>query len=133
MTKTKIYFDIYSEYDGEARGDLIIMVEKNKYTRYPALSGPHGKGSIEKGEYDVVSCYQLDKVTKNNPYKRDAFPWMAGLKPLFETERNNLAIHPEGNIHGTLGCIGILKNDLYAHADIHSLLRIEKIIRMKVI
>jgi len=137
MDKTKVFFDIYWQNDKEAKGDLIIDTSENDNEFhgkiYPAISGPWGNGHLEKGDYLIVSSINLDDITKNNPYKKDGFPWMAGLKPLFETERNNLAIHPDGNVRGSLGCIAITERDLYAYVDIYTLMRRYKQVKMKVV
>lgn len=37
--------------------------------------------------------------------------------PLFSTQRDNLALHPDGNKLGTLGCVGILDADTSAWSD----------------
>ena len=92
----------------QATGELKIIGED---LSFPALSGKWGKGYLPLGEYKISAPYRMDDVKKNIAYKRERFPWMAAIVPQFKTDRDNLAIHPDGNIEGTLGCIGLLNYD----------------------
>ena len=73
----------------------------------PAVSGPYGAGSAPQGMYEVRQPVAL-KAEGNQPYQDvDGFCWFAKIMPQFHTERTGLGIHPDGNVPGTLGCIGL--------------------------
>lgn len=75
-----------------------------------AKSGPFGKGALPPGQYTVEPAKDLDpKDERNKPY-RDKLgnAWFARLVPTFETFRAGFGVHPDGNVPGTEGCIGIV-------------------------
>ena len=74
---------------------------------YSAVSGPFKNGPLPIGEYKLSKLVKLNPHTSNKGFvvKKTAF-WIK-LYPQFETTRTGLGIHPDGNIPGTLGCIGI--------------------------
>ena len=76
---------------------------------WPAISGPHGKGQLPPGKYLIGEPIEIkSSAAKFNPYRdKIGFAWWCRLTPLFETDRTGFGIHPDGNIPGTLGCIGI--------------------------
>ena len=106
---------------------LYVEKQKNDYylTRgyimadghyFPCVSGKYGRGTIPLGEYEIKPVIELKDDGKSLAYKRDGKPWYAPLIPIGKCEdskgdRTGLAIHPDGNIEGTLGCIGITDND----------------------
>lgn len=84
---------------------------------------------MPKGEYKIDECYRLEPIKgKTEAYTGRDFPWVAKLKPQFETDRTGLLIHPDGNKEGTRGCIGILKkeNDTEVYTSIKNLLKTKK-------
>ena len=80
--------------------------------QFTALSGGYGKGALPEGKYIIESCYKLKDNGKQKAFKRDGKPWVAKLNPQFKTDRTNLLIHPDGNVEGTLGCIGVTEKDI---------------------
>ena len=76
---------------------------------YRAITGPHGKGALPVGQYEVGTRHAVvgsslsssfeDTVSKNR--------WFIPIKPQFFTHRDGFGIHPDGNIEGTKGCIGL--------------------------
>ena len=76
---------------------------------WPAISGPYGKGRLPAGQYFINEPVEIkSKAVKYNPYRdKTGFAWWCRLTQLFETGRSGFGIHPDGNISGTLGCIGI--------------------------
>ena len=117
-----MWFDIVEINDKTATGYLYIFRQDGLYSTYPAISGPHGKGYLPIGNYHVVSCFEKPDVPTNKAYKRYGIPWLAGIIPQFETDRNDLAVHPDGNVPGSLGCIGITDRDMLAKIEIEDLL-----------
>jgi hypothetical protein len=80
--------------------------------KYEAVSGPWGSGSLPKGEY-AVKVYD---VVVNSPEPGFTDPmtgqsWFIPIKPKFATLRSGLGIHPDGNVPGTEGCIGVKSPD----------------------
>lgn len=86
------------------------LVWDNK--KYRVLSGPWDRGVLPNGEYEVKKynvCvgdalgvgYAIGSNTR----------WTIPIKPKFLTDRDGLEIHPDGNIEGTRGCIGIIGDD----------------------
>lgn len=78
-----------------------------------ALSGEHGKGYLPNGLYDAPRNKLLDKPGEDS-YCDKSSPkncWFQVCEPTFETDRTDLGIHPDGNIVGTRGCIGITDDE----------------------
>jgi hypothetical protein len=82
--------------------------------RWPAVSGPWGRGHLETGSYTISNC---GIRTNNDSKKKKAMSdiagnfWSCNIKPNFHSSRKNLRIHPDGNVYGTEGCIGIRQAD----------------------
>lgn len=84
---------------------------------------------MPKGKYIIDKCYKLKPIKgKTESYTGKDFPWLARLTPQFETDRTSLLIHPDGNLQGTRGCIGISKieNDIEVYNSIAELLKVKK-------
>jgi hypothetical protein len=75
---------------------------------WTAVSGPWGNGPLPMGWYQ---CSNLRRRT-NSPMVRDGVGFSVDLDPLFPTTRTLLRIHPDGNVPGTLGCVGINDPDV---------------------
>jgi len=75
---------------------------------WTAVSGPWGNGPLPLGWYE---CTNLRSRTKT-AMVRDGVGFSVDLNPLFPTTRTLLRIHPDGNVPGTLGCIGITDPDV---------------------
>ncbi len=95
---------------------MLIQVDGsgNAINRWPAVSGPWGKGQLPKGEYTLSSPPVL--VPPSHP-KQSAYCdsvgncWWQPIEPNFQTGRTELGIHPDGNVPGTAGCIGASDKD----------------------
>lgn len=77
---------------------------------YEAVSGGWGNGELEVGLYNITSAIRPAEMYKRedkDAYSLFGIGWFASLTPLFQTTRTQLGIHPDGNVPGTLGCIGI--------------------------
>ena len=93
---------------GEGKLDVIEVGTNGKeYTRMSvdAVSGPFGNGSAPNGDYLVDNPRPRSEsgFTKDGVGSGFSFD----LKPKFDTKRQCLEIHPDGNGPGTLGCIGL--------------------------
>jgi hypothetical protein len=89
-----------------ASGTLIFLSENNILHETKAYSGAKlasekNNGALPEGEYKVVSMRYTDKES----FVYDGVGWIVGLIPQFETERFDLALHPDGGIEGSAGCI----------------------------
>lgn len=74
----------------------------------PAKSGPYGNGALPYGSYVARRSKMLDKVGQT-PYC-DAFGGIkhCWIQPFDDSYgRSELGIHPDGNVDGTEGCIGL--------------------------
>lgn len=83
------------------------------HRKRPALSGPYGRGKLPEGFYLIGRAVVIDPDDPaNRPYRdRSGLAWWCPLTPLFETDRDSFGIHPDGNIPGTMGCIGITDSE----------------------
>jgi hypothetical protein len=80
--------------------------------QWECISGKYGNGALPKGMYKITDCYKLKPIKgKTESYTGIEFPWIAKLTPSFKTDRKSLLIHPDGNLEGTRGCIGICKKE----------------------
>ena len=80
---------------------------------WPARSGPYGCGKLPAGKYIIKRPVVIkSEAAKFNSYRdKTGFAWWCRLTPCFKTERTGLGIHPDGNVPGTRGCIGITLDD----------------------
>lgn len=78
----------------------------------PAISGPHEKGSLPKGVYKAERNKLVDQSGPNNAYcdGKDKC-WFQAMNAPSTTDRNGFGIHPDGNVVGTEGCIGLTESD----------------------
>ena len=76
---------------------------------WPARSGPFGRGRIDPGKYRLGPVTAIDpNAVENEPFRDPCgLAWWCPLTPLFDTIRTGLGLHPDGNIPGTEGCVGI--------------------------
>jgi len=82
-------------------------------TEYHAVSGPYGNGPLPPGEY-VTSTTLAPNAGHYFPsgFRLDSgTAYGVKLEPQFPTSRGGLWIHPDGNVAGTLGCIGVAPQD----------------------
>ena len=98
------YF-IADESTEKTKKGFFLLNVNGIFVPFKAVSSEWGKGFLPAGMYDIVSCYTKEDNDSNKAFRREGFPWIAGLIPRFKTEHSNLAIHPDGNVPGTLGCI----------------------------
>ena len=82
-------------------------------THFRAISGPHGKGALPVGTYRIKTRYAVVGKALSNRYEDSVTlnRWFLPIEPQFLTPRDSFGIHPDGNIPGTLGCIGLASVD----------------------
>jgi len=96
--------------NAQADGNLSVSVQWGEGQEinvgsYDAISGPHGNGSLENGEYDVG---RVGPPRNPGPaYTDEGVAFTIDLDPTFNTGRTLLRIHPDGNTAGTAGCVGL--------------------------
>lgn len=77
---------------------------------WPAVSGPHGNGRLPEGMYTVEvhrRTEQSSSLGKGFIDRETGLGWFVPLSPDQHIGRTGLGIHPDGNVPGTLGCVGI--------------------------
>lgn len=82
-----------------------------EFTRayFDALSGTlYSKDCLPNGCY-ITNTFIYPR-SNNKAMIKDGIGYSINLSPLFETKRVNLRIHPDGNVFGTEGCIGLIGN-----------------------
>ncbi len=93
-------------------GELIWGAEK-----YNVVSGGHGNGALPDGLYTikirhaVVGTKGKMKPGLIDPKSKKGKGWFLPIEPKFKTKRNELGIHPDGNLPGTEGCVGLQGDD----------------------
>lgn len=96
---------------------MLILDDDSKTTSWEVISGRYGRGTIPLGIYKVNKPEILEDKKDFIAYKKEGFPWVCKLNPIGvcaddKGPRNGLYIHPDGNLEGTLGCIGIVSGDI---------------------
>jgi hypothetical protein len=82
---------------------------------YSAVSGPYGDGKLPTGNYAVKVREAVEGSTMTSPYCAGGVCFFIPIEPLFNAKgRTGFGIHPDGNVAGTKGCIGISSNDAKA-------------------
>lgn len=100
--------------DGLISGELIIP---ELDVRFPARSGPWGKGALPTGAYHMHKPVMLDPTNvKSGFVDGEGNAWWAKLAPKMDVAgRDGFGIHPDpdgtANVDGTAGCIGIVLHD----------------------
>lgn len=98
--------------------DLVFIRSKNKL-KWPAkglywraTTGPYGKGRLSKGMYTVARAEVTRYTAKiKTPYQDSTGKgFFLPIYPQFKSSRSGLGIHPDGNVPGTEGCIGLSSN-----------------------
>ena len=81
--------------------------------RWRARSGPYGNGPLPAGFYEIGTAFEVEPPEQEKGAYQDVagLAWFCRLRAKFATERTGLGIHPDGNIPGTRGCIGLTDED----------------------
>ena len=108
---TDVRFYIEDDDNNMASGSLCVNTQFSETLVFDALSGPYGLGALPEGRYTIQKPYKLSDNGQVDAYMGEFYAWVAPLTPEFKTERDGLLIHPDGNMKGTKGCIGIVKDD----------------------
>ena len=107
MTRFSFFRDIVPPGGYKNDSQILMLYYPDGVVSFPALSGPHGKGPLPEGWYRPGPLIELNPETCNPGFSVGKIAFWIRLYPQFETDRTGLGIHPDGNIKGTLGCIGI--------------------------
>lgn len=79
---------------------------------YKAVSGPHGDGALPTGGYNIKIRHAVEGSGLASGFCTDGVCFFIPLEPLFDAEgRDGFGIHPDGNVSGTKGCIGLTATD----------------------
>lgn len=85
-----------------------------KLQQWSGISGPHRRGTLPAGRYILP---RGPAVVGANQRRRQSYCdaagncWWQPITPTFPTNRSGLGIHPDGNVPGTEGCIGVTENN----------------------
>ena len=97
----------------DKKNNRLFYIDGTQTIEWSADSGPWGEGPLQNGVYTLGELMTVPASLSNGAYcDGSGNCWFQKLYPQFNTDRTGLGIHPDGNIPGTLGCIGI--TDSYA-------------------
>lgn len=86
------------------------------FDEYEVVTGGYGKGAIPDGHYsiEVYNAVEGDKSTMKSGFVNPITGrgWFLPLTPKFTTSRHGFGIHPDGNLPGTKGCVGLQGFDI---------------------
>jgi hypothetical protein len=108
---------VYNKIDDlnkEAEGVMYFQGHMFKF-----LSGRYGKGYAPIGKYRAFRLIEEEREA----FKQFDLGWQTPLEAKFPTNRSGLALHPDGNKKGTLGCIGLDFESIDENVLCHNLLR----------
>ena len=94
--------------NGEANG---VLKWPEMGLESEVISGPYGNGELPSGTYEVPRSGLIGKDGKDAYCDKSGNCWFQYIAPQFSTNRSQLGIHPDGNVRGTRGCIGLLDKD----------------------
>ncbi|EKD42755.1 MAG: hypothetical protein ACD_73C00032G0003 [uncultured bacterium] len=107
----------------ETQTGLLSFVDGQGHTYWQkqALSGnasgrlsAKNNGALPPGFYDLAGKTRNRESSgqSTNPFKdKTGHAWSQVLIPEFKTSRSALLIHPDGNVKGTAGCVGLEEAD----------------------
>jgi len=80
---------------------------------YRAITGGYGLGPLPSGSYKVRVRHVVASPALSSSYENSLTSnrWFIPIEPQFATSRDGFGIHPDGNIPGTKGCIGLPANE----------------------
>lgn len=100
------------------KGDGTRMLGKLKWLsdEFEVVTGGYGKGAIPDGLYNI-EVYKAVEGDKTNMKSGFVNPitgrgWFLPITPKFSTTRHGFGIHPDGNLPGTKGCVGLQGDDI---------------------
>jgi hypothetical protein len=96
---------------GQGQGSRVVGALQWGNEEFRAVTGGYGRGPLPDGKYEVKIRHAVtgDASSMNSGYvdPLTGQGWFLPLSPTFSTERSGFGIHPDGNLPGTLGCIGV--------------------------
>lgn len=79
--------------------------------KFSVVSGPWNKGVLPDGEYGVKK-FNVVAASPNPSFKSPSgVGWFIPMQSPITIERSGFGIHPDGNVTGTAGCIGIIGDE----------------------
>lgn len=101
-----------------SKGEGTRMLGKLKWLadEYEVITGGYGKGAIPDGMYtiEVYRAVEGDKSSMSSGFVNPLTGrgWFLPLVAKFSTTRHGFGIHPDGNLPGTKGCVGLQGKDV---------------------
>ncbi len=90
--------------------NISLRILKFNGVSYRAVSGPFGKGALQPGDYEVKVRNIADEGL-GKAFCAGGVCFFIPIRPTFTYDRGGLGIHPDGNVPGTEGCIGVSSSD----------------------
>ncbi|HLT40969.1 MAG TPA: hypothetical protein VK034_32045 [Enhygromyxa sp.] len=78
---------------------------------YSAVSGGHGRGELPEGTYRVDVRGAVEGGHLGAAFKAGGVGFFIPIEHISDSTRTGLGIHPDGNVPGTEGCIGVSATD----------------------
>ena len=106
-----------------SKGKGTRMLGKLKWLADECLvvSGGYGRGAIPDGIYgiDIYRAVEGDRSSMKSGFvdPSNGRGWYLPLVPKFSTSRHGFGIHPDGNLPGTKGCLGLQGKDIWRFWD----------------
>ena len=83
---------------------------------FEVVTGGYGKGPVPDDLYDIEVFRAVEGDISNLKYgfvnPITGRGWFLPLTPKFTTTRHGFGIHPDGNLPGTKGCVGLQGADI---------------------
>ena len=81
---------------------------------YNAISGGFGLGPLPDGSYEVKTRNVVTGTHLASGFENTLTgnKWFIPIIPNFAETRSGFGIHPDGNVPGTKGCIGLQASDV---------------------
>lgn len=97
--------------NGSQIGLLAVGSLKLGVNTYQVISGPWNRGVLPNGTY-AVQKYDVVASSNDAAFKSETGKgWFIPLKQPANVRRSGFGIHPDGNVEGTAGCIGLVGAD----------------------
>jgi hypothetical protein len=77
---------------------------------YQVVSGPWSRGAIQNGSYTIKkkNVVVANTLGAGMEDATTGEKWFIPIAADFQTTRRGFGIHPDGNVEGTQGCIGLV-------------------------
>ncbi|MCZ0932797.1 MAG: RHS repeat-associated core domain-containing protein, partial [Oligoflexia bacterium] len=107
------WIDFFGLHSLHFNGKTINVLDDNDQLAdtFLAISGipPFNKNRLEDGIYKITNLRKRKKI--GMVCEGETFGYSVNLEPQFDATKTYLRIHPDGNVPGTAGCVGVKCKD----------------------